>query len=83
MNSIHAVKVGDLVRSIRYSYSPSRRKDITSSEVFMVMAITSPIGFEWYRGNPLYTHEISLKLWEVTEPPSHTHYAQSNLYEVV
>jgi hypothetical protein len=48
----------------------------------MVMQITHPLGYEWYRGNPLYTHEISLKLWEVTEPPSHTHWAQSNLYEV-
>ena len=49
----------------------------------MVMEVTVPIGYEWYRGNPLKTHEISLKLWEVTEPPNHTHYAPSNLYEVV
>jgi hypothetical protein len=49
----------------------------------MVMEVTEPIGYEWYRGNPLYTHEISLKLWEVTEPPNHTHYSPSNLYEVI
>ncbi len=72
---IHKVKVGDLVRSVKYSYS--------SYEVFMVVDITEPIGYEWYRGNPLYTHEVSLKLWEVTEPTTHTHYAQSNLYEIV
>ncbi len=72
---IHKVEVGDLVRNVKFSYS--------SYEVFMVVDITHPIGYEWYRGNPLYTHEVSLKLWEVTEPINHTHYAQSNLYEVV
>ena len=49
----------------------------------MVMEITAPIKYEHYRGDPLKTHEISLKLWEVTEPIGHTHYAQSNLYEVI
>ena len=72
--AIHKVQVGDLVRSVKYG---------PSTEIFMVMEVTEPIGYEWYRGNPLYTHEISLKLWEVTEPPNHTHYAPSNLYEVV
>ena len=57
--AIHKVEVGDLVRSV--SYGPP-------TEIFMVMDITEPIGYEWYRGNPLYTHEVSLKLWEVTEP---------------
>jgi len=75
LKPIHKVEVGDLVRSVKYSYP--------SCEIFMVMDVTEPIGYEWYRGNPLYTHEISLKLWEVTEPPNHTHYAPSNLYEVV
>jgi len=74
LNEIHKVQVGDLVRSVKYG---------PSTEIFMVMEVTEPIGYEWYRGNPLYTHEISLKLWEVTEPPNHTHYAPSNLYEVV
>ena len=74
---IHKVEVGDLVRNIKYSV------DLTGAEVFMVMDITEPIGYEWYRVNPMYTHEISLKLWEVTEPVGHTHYGQSNLYEVV
>ena len=74
LNEIHNVQVGDLVRSVKYG---------PSTEIFMVMEVTEPIGYEWYRGNPLYTHEISLKLWEVTEPPNHTHYAPSNLYEVV
>ena len=49
----------------------------------MVMDITAPVGYEWYRGHPLYTHEVTLKLWEVTELPNHTHWASSNLYEVV
>ena len=71
---IHKVEVGDLVRSVKYG---------PATEIFMVMEVTEPIGYEWYRGNPLYTHEISLKLWEVTEPPNHTHYAPSNLYEVI
>ena len=75
---IHKVEVGDLVRNISYSDWNTYR-----TEVFMVVDITEPIGYEWYRGNPLYTHEISLKLWEVTEPTTHTHYAQSNLYEIV
>jgi len=74
---IHKVEVGDLVRNVKYSV------DHPGAEVFMVMDITEPIGYEWYRGNPLYTHEISLKLWEITESVGHTHYAQSNLYEVV
>ena len=72
--AIHKVEVGDLVRSVKFG---------PATEIFMVMEVTEPIGYEWYRGNPLYTHEISLKLWEVTEPPNHTHYAPSNLYEVV
>lgn len=72
---IHKVQVGDLVRSVKFSYS--------SYEVFMVMDITAPVGYEWYRGHPLYTHEVTLKLWEVTELPNHTHWASSNLYEVV
>ena len=71
---IHKVEVGDLVRSVKYG---------PATEIFMVMEVTEPIGYEWYRGNPLYTHEISLKLWEVTEPPNHTHFAPSNLYEVI
>jgi len=72
--AIHKVEVGDLVQSVKYG---------PPTEIFMVMEVTVPIGYEWYRGSPLYTHEISLKLWEVTEPPNHTHYAPSNLYEVV
>jgi len=75
---IHKVEVGDLVRNISYSDWNTYR-----TEIFMVMDITEPIGYEWYRGSPLYTHEISLKLWEVTEPINHTHYAPSNLYEIV
>ena len=71
---IHKVEVGDLVQSVKYG---------PATEIFMVVDITEPIGYEWYRGSPLYTHEISLKLWEVTEPINHTHYAQSNLYEIV
>ncbi len=73
LKPIHKVEVGDLVRSVKFS---------GSTEIFMVMDVTEPIGYEWYRGNPLYTHEISLKLWEVTEPIGHTHWAPSNLYEV-
>ena len=49
----------------------------------MVMDVSEPIGYEWYRGNPLYTHEVCLKLWEVTEQPNHTHWAPSNYYEIV
>ena len=71
---IHKVEVGDLVRSVKYG---------PATEIFMVMEVTEPIGYEWYRGSPLHTHEISLKLWEVTEPPNHTHYSPSNLYEVI
>jgi len=77
LNEIHKVQVGDLVSRIKYT------EPWTCKEVFMVMEVTEPIGYEWYRGSPLYTHEISLKLWEVTEPPNHTHYAPSNLYEIV
>ena len=51
--------------------------------VTMVMDVSEPIGYEWYRGNPLYTHEVCLKLWEVTEQPNHTHWAPSNYYEIV
>ena len=72
--AIHKVEVGDLVQSVKYG---------PPTEIFMVMEVTVPIGYEWYRGNPLKTHEISLKLWEVTEPPNHTHRAPSNLYEIV
>ena len=73
--AIHKVEVGDLVRSVKYSYP--------SQEVFMVMDVITYSGDEHHRGNPLKTHEISPKLWEVTEPPDHTHYGPSNLYEVV
>ena len=76
--AIHKVEVGDLVRNISYSDWNTFR-----TEIFMVMEVTEPIGYEWYRGNPLYTHEISLKLWEIREQPNHTHWAQSNLYEIV
>jgi len=74
---IHNVQVGDLVRRCSFA-RPEHRGDI-----FMVMEVTAPIKYEHYRGDPLKTHEISLKLWEVTEPIDHTHYAPSNLYEVV
>ena len=73
LNEIHKVQVGDLVRSV---------KDGPSTEIFMVMEVTEPIGYS-YRGRRDKTHEISLKLWEVTEPPNHTHRAPSNLYEIV
>ena len=73
---IHKVELGDLVRSVNGVH-------IDGGELFMVMDITSPVGYEWYRGNPLYIHEVTLKLWEVTELPNHTHWAPSNLYEVV
>jgi|TARA_E500000305_G_C4007731_1_gene230926 hypothetical protein len=74
---IHKVQVGDLVRNVKMSV------DHPGPEVFMVVDVSEPIGYEWYRGNPLYTHEISLKLWEVTEPIDHTHWAPSNYYQVV
>jgi|TARA_R110000824_G_scaffold20422_6_gene76924 hypothetical protein len=76
---IHKVQVGDLVRSIKYSYS--------SYELFMVVEINDPKklphGRKTFRGDPLKIHELTLKLWEVTEPTGHTHYAPANLYEVV
>jgi hypothetical protein len=75
--AIHTVKVGDLVRHVKYSI------DHPGTEVFMVMDITAPVGYEWYRGNAMYTHEITLKLWEVTEPVDHTHWGPSNWYEIV
>ena len=75
--AIHKVEVGDLVRSVKYSV------DHPGPEVFMVMDVSEPIGYEWYRGNRLYTHEVCLKLWEVTEQSNHTHWAPSNYYEIV
>lgn len=74
---IHKVQPGDLVSRVKYT------EPWVCEELFMVMDITQPIGYEHYRGDPLKTHEISLKLWEVTEPPNHTHWAAMNLYEVV
>lgn len=71
---IHKVQVGDLVRSVRTSYFTTR------DEIFMVMAVTGPA---IHRSNPLKTHEMTLRLWEVSELPSQWHEASMNLYEVV
>ena len=71
---IHKVQVGDLVRSVRTSYFTTR------VETFMVMAIT---GLAIYRDNALKTHEMTLRLWEVSESPSQWHDASMNLYKVV
>ena len=78
--AIHKVEVGDLVRSVKFS---ADHGGVAAREIFMVMEVTEPVGYQWYRGSPLYTHEISLKLWEIREQPNHTHWAQSNLYEIV
>jgi len=46
----------------------------------MVLAVTGPA---IHRSNPLKTHEMTLRLWEVSELPSQWHEASMNLYEVV
>ena len=35
------------------------------------------------RGRAIKTHEMTLKLWEVTEPQGHFSHVPMNLYEVV
>jgi hypothetical protein len=32
---------------------------------------------------PLRSHEMTLKLWEVTEPPGHHHHAPASFYMIV
>ena len=74
LKPIHKVQVGDLVRSVRTSYFTTR------VETFMVMAVTGPA---MHRYNALKTHEMTLRLWEVSESPSQWHDASMNLYKVV
>ena len=66
-NNIHTVKVGDLVR---------RDRGFGNGELFMVIDVA---------GEPcaLRSHEMTLKLWEVTEPPGHHHHAPASLYMIV
>ncbi len=67
MNDIHTVKVGDLVRPEGYS----RRE-----KLYMV---TKVIGDPC----PFNTHEMTLGLWEVTDPTQYTYFSPAPLFYIV
>lgn len=77
---IHRVKPGDLVRRegwVDYERYPNAWRP---PELFIVMEVQGP---DDCRGRAIKTHEMTLKLWEVTEPHGHFSHTPMNLYEVV
>ena len=67
MNDIHTVKVGDLVRREGYS---------RLGKLYMV---TEVIGDRC----AFNTHEMTLGLWEVTDPTQYTYFSPAPLYYIV
>jgi len=77
---IHRVQPGDLVRRqgwVDYDRHPNACRP---TELFVVMEVQGP---DDCRGRAIKTHEMTLKLWEVTEPDGHFSHVPMNLYEVV
>jgi hypothetical protein len=74
LKPIHKVQPGDLVRRCRYTFNhpPGR-------ELFLVMGVLGP---DRYRNCAFKTHEMTLVLWEVSEPQGHHSQVPMNLYEV-
>ena len=77
---IHRVQPGDLVRRegwVDYERYPNA---VRPPELFIVMEVQGP---DDCRGRAIKTHEMTLKLWEGTEPDGHFSHVPMNLYEVV
>ena len=72
LNEIHKVKVGDLVR--RAAFHPNNQ----SAETFLVLDIIGD-----YSARRDKTHEMTLKIWEVTEPIGHYSHVPMSIYEIV
>ena len=68
------MKKGDLVRRVHYSAAAYTR----DKELFMVISITGE-----FHGQRDKTHEMTLGLWEVTEPTGHVSHLPMNVFEVV
>ena len=77
---IHRAEPGDLVRHVGwvdYARYPHAARPV---EVFMVVEVQGP---ENCRGRAIKTHEMTLKLWEITETAGHYSHVPMNMYEVV
>ena len=68
------MKPGDLVRRIHYSEDGYKR----DKELFMVLDIIGE-----HHGRRDKTHEMTLKIWEVTELPTQMSHVPMNIFEVV
>ncbi len=77
---IHRVEVGDLVRRASPMDRTIYPKSYQYPEIYMVMEITGP---DLCRGRAIKTHEMTLKLWEVTGPTDRHTLRAMNLYEIV
>ena len=80
MIPIHRVEPGDLVRHVGWVDYTRHRHAVRPPELFMVMEVLGP---EDCRGRAIKTHEMTLKLWEVSEPVGHYSHVPMNMYEVV
>ena len=80
MKPIHRAQPGDLVRRLGPMDNERYPNAWRPPELFMVMDVQGP---DNCRGRAIKTHEMTLKLWEVTEPHGHFSHVPMNLYEVV
>ena len=69
---IHKVEIGDLVR--RSAFHPNNQR----AETFLVLDILGD-----YSGRRDKTHEMTLKLWQVTRRPGRRWDVPMNKYEVI
>ena len=72
LNEIHKVQVGDLVR--RSAFHPNNQR----VETFLVLDIIGD-----YSARRDKTHEMTLKIWAVTEPIGHYSHVPMHIYEIV
>lgn len=77
---IHRAEPGDLVRHVGWVDYEKHPNASRPQEILMVIEVKGP---EEFRNRALKTHEMTLKLWEVTEPVGHYSHVPMCLYEVI
>ncbi len=77
---IHRAAPGDLVRRVGWFDYDRHPTAPRPTELFMVMDVQGP---DNCRGRAIKTHEMTLVIWEVSEPAGHHSHVPMNLYEVV
>jgi hypothetical protein len=76
---IHRAEPGDLVRHVGWVDYERYPHATRPTELFMIMDVQGP---DNCRDRAIKTHEMTLVIWEVSEPSGHHSHVPMNLYEI-